>query len=167
MLWISLVSLANETRATVLPDTPLTTGVFTINCLACVRENISVTRQGYAAQCWSQMDTKHQSQRLFKLSRPKRQRYFHEHEEKIVCTRQQFNSSTDDSVCCCVNIINIETSSRCPEVGRKRRPPTKVHERERHVQRSQNERHQHSKITFFRTRLRAESSNVQTTENCH
>ena len=36
----------------------LTTGVFTINCLACVRENFLVTRQGYAAQCWSQMDTK-------------------------------------------------------------------------------------------------------------
>ena len=50
--------LATEVRATVLPDTPLTTGVFTINCLACVRENFSVTRQGYDAQCWSQMNTK-------------------------------------------------------------------------------------------------------------
>ena len=50
--------LATEARATVLPDTPLTTGVFTINCLVCVRENFSVARQGYAAQCWSQEDTK-------------------------------------------------------------------------------------------------------------
>ena len=36
----------------------LTTRVFTINCLACVTENFLVTRQGYAAQCRSQTDTK-------------------------------------------------------------------------------------------------------------
>ena len=54
-----------------------------------------------------------------------------------------FHSSTNGSDRCCTNITNIEINSRCPEVGRqrrpsttatlgrKRRPPTPVHLRER------------------------------------
>ena len=69
--------LATEARATVLPDTPLTTGVFTINCSACVRENFSVTRQGLRCPMLvSRRHKKRQSQRLFKLSRPKKAETF-------------------------------------------------------------------------------------------
>ena len=35
-----------------------------------------------------------------------------------------FHSSTKCSDCCCINIMNVEIGSRCPEVGRKRRPST-------------------------------------------
>ena len=41
------------------------------------------------------------------------------------------HSSTNGTDCCCAILINIEIDSKCPEVARKRRPPTTVHVRER------------------------------------
>ena len=47
-----------------------------------------------------------------------------------------FKSSTNGSDCCCTNMIDIEINSRCPEVGRKRRPQTTHGTRERQRQRA-------------------------------
>ena len=82
-----------------------------------------------------------------------------------------FHPSTNGSDRCCTNIINVEINSRCPEVGRKRRPPTAVHVRERETRAAFATRKDTSaskKKKIFRTRLRAESSNFQTTflKNC-
>ena len=51
----------------------------------------------------------------------------HQHGENLFAPDNRFRSSTDGSDCCCTDMINIDIPSRCPEVGRQRRPPTTVH----------------------------------------
>ena len=72
-----------------------------------------------------------------------------------------FHSSTNGPDGCCTNIINLEVGSRCPEVGRRRRPsttatlgrtrrpPTTVHVRERE---RQGLRSQHRKTPVLRNK---------------
>ena len=99
------------------------------------------------------------------------------HRPMVLLVVNIFHSSTNGTDCCCAITINIEVDSRCHEagrkrrpsttttLGRKRRPPTTVHVREsdkgQHSQHEKTPMLQKKKI--FPTRLRAESSNLQTT----
>ena len=75
----------------------------------------------------------------------------------------RFRSSIDSSDGCQIVAVPITTdkeiNSRCPKVGRKRRPPTTVHVRNRATRNSVHHTQRHQ----FMTRLPAESSNSQRT----